>query len=174
MLYSLRVEITMSVLKPSNTYLIQVDSTRKNYTPSNFSNIPGEPIFAEDVLLHNRFVLDEESIKINQDFLKLKNNDYIIVYCNSLVPHSPNQIKFIYSIISKIGNKVILKIKKKLLRGYKLDHILSLVDEGKLSENMKYCGKPGFKIIQVEFSDLELLINYDPIIRSYHSTSWKT
>ena len=68
---------------------------------------------------------------------------------------------------------MVLKQSTKLQRGYTLDHIQSLIDEGKLSENFRKCGEKGFKIIQVQFSDLELIVNYDPIVRSYYSTSWK-
>ncbi len=164
----------MVVLKEGNTFLIQVDSTRKNYVPSNFANVTGEPIFAEDVLLHNRFKLDGESIKTNPDFHKVKSNDYILVFCNSLVPHSPNQIKFIFKVVNKLGNQIVLKIFTKLKRGYTLNHIKSLVEEGKLSKKMLNCGVAGFKICQVTFSDLELLINFDPLVRTYHSSSWKT
>lgn len=166
--------ITMGVLKRTNAFLIQVDSTRKNYVARNFINIPGNPIFAEDVLLHNRFNLDDESIKHNPDFKLIKNKDYIIVYCNSLVPHSPNQIKFIFEVLSKLGNQIVLKLFTKLNRGYPLDHIRSLVEEGKLSSKMMKCGTKGFKTGKIDFSDLELLINFDPIVRTYHSTSWKT
>ncbi len=164
----------MSVLKRTNAFLIQVDSTRKNFVPRNFINIPGNPIFAEDVLLHNRFSLDDESIKHNPDFMLIKNKDYIIVFCNSLVPHSPNQIKFIFEVLSKLGNQIVLKLFTKLNRGYPLDHIRSLVEEGKLSSKMMKCGTKGFKVEKIDFSDLELLINFDPIVRTYHSTSWKT
>ena len=164
----------MVVLKEANTFLIQVDSTRKNYVPSNFANVPGDPIFAEDVLLHNRFKLDGESIKVNPDFQKAKPNDYLLVFCNPLVPHSPNQIKFIFKVVNKLGNQMVLKIFTKLKRGYTLKHIKSLVDEGKLSKEMMNCGVKGFKICQVSFSDLELLVNFDPLIRTYHSSSWKT
>ena len=163
----------MSVLKKANVYLIQVDSTRKNYVPSQFLDIKGKPIFAEDVLLHNRFDLDDESIKHNPDFHNVKNNDYIVVYCNSLVPHSPNQIKFIFTVISKVGKKVVLKSHTKLNRGYPLNHIKSLVEEGKLSKQMLSCGVKGFKIGEIDFSDLELLVNFDPMVRTYYSSSWK-
>ena len=164
----------MSVLKRANAFLIQVDSTRKNFVPGRYNGTLGNPIFAEDVLLHNRFKLDAESIKNNQDFEKVQINDYIIVYCNSLVPHSPNQIKFIFVVVSKVGSQIVLRNYTKLNRGYSLEHIRSLIDEGKLSKKMDKCGVKGFKIGQVEFEDLELLINFDPIVRSYHSTSWKT
>lgn len=164
----------MSLLKRANAFLIQVDSTRKNYVPSKFNGTAGEPIFAEDVLLHNRFKIDAESIKNNQDYSKVKINDYIIVYCNSLVPHSPNQIKFIFKVVSKLRNQIVLKVHTKLNRGYSLPHIQSLIDEGQLSKKMNKCGTKGFKIGQVDFEDLELLINFDPIVRTYHSTSWKT
>ncbi|HUT79749.1 MAG TPA: hypothetical protein VMZ29_00995 [Candidatus Bathyarchaeia archaeon] len=163
----------MVVLKKANAFLIQVDSTRKNFVPRNFSGIPGEPIFAEDILLHNRFSLDEESIKINPDFSKIKANDYLVAYCNSLVPHSPNQIKFIFSVQTKIGNQLVVKLFTKLQRGYTLSHIESLIAEGKLSSKMAKCGSMGFKVGEINFSDLELLFNYDPIVRSYHSSSWK-
>jgi len=164
----------MVVLKEANTFLIQVDSTRKNYVPSNFAHIPGDPIFAEDVLLHNRFKLDGESIKANPDFHKVKSNDYILVFCNPLVPHSPNQIKFIFKVVNKLGNQIVLKSFTKLKRGYTLNHIKSLVEEGKLSKGMLKCGINGFKICQVNFLDLELLVNFDPLVRTYHSSSWKT
>jgi len=164
----------MVVLKEANTFLIQVDSTRKNYIPSNFASIPGEPIFAEDVLLHNRFKLDEESITLNPDFHKVSQNDYLLVFCNPLIPHSPNQIKFIFNVINKLGNQIVLKSFTKLNRGYTLKHIKSLVEEGKLTKEMLNCGTKGFKICQVNFSDLELLVNFDPLVRTYHSTSWKT
>ncbi|NHJ05879.1 MAG: hypothetical protein EAX90_13720 [Candidatus Heimdallarchaeota archaeon] len=164
----------MPLLKPANVFLIQVDSTRKNYVPRNFVDIKGEPIFAEDVLLHNRFSLDEESIINNPDFHKVKMNDYIVVFCNSLVPHSPNQVKFIFRVVNKLNGQIVLKIFTKLNRGYPLEHIKSLIEEGKLSTKMLNCGIKGFKIGQVEFSDLELLVNFDPIVRTYHSTSWKT
>ncbi len=164
----------MNLLKRTNAFLIQVDSTRKNYVPSKFNETLGKPIFAEDVLLHNRFKIDAESMKNNQDYEKVKINDYFIVYCNSLVPHSPNQIKFIFKVVSKLGNQIVLRIHTKLSRGYSLNHIHSLIDEGKLSKKMNQCGIKGFKIGQVDFEDLELLINFDPIVRSYHSTSWKT
>ncbi|MBN1330843.1 MAG: hypothetical protein JXA54_15325 [Candidatus Heimdallarchaeota archaeon] len=163
----------MVVLKKANAFLIQVDSTRKNYIPRNFSNILGEPIFAEDILLHNRFTLDEKSIEINSDFSIVKTNDYLVAFCNSLVPHSPNQIKFIFNVQSKIGNQLVVKLFTKLQRGYSLSHIESLIAEGKLSSKMSKCGTKGFKIGQIEFSDLELLFNYDPIVRTYHSSSWK-
>ncbi|MBK5114111.1 MAG: hypothetical protein KGD59_12250 [Candidatus Heimdallarchaeota archaeon] len=163
----------MVVLREANTFLIQVDSTRKNYLPSNFTNIPGEPIFAEDVLLHNRFKLDEESITNNPDFHKVNTDNYLLVFCNSLVPHSPNQIKFIFKVVNKLGNQMVLKLFTKLKRGYTLNHIKSLVEEGKLSKEMLNCGTKGFKVCQVNFSDLELLVNFDPLVRTYHSTSWK-
>ena len=161
------------VLRPADAFLLQVDSTRKNYVPSKFADIPGKPIFAEDVLLHNRFTIDDESLKLHPDFKKLKVKDYVIVFCNSLVPHSPNQIKFIFQVAAKIGKQVILKVYTKLNRGYTLEHLRSLIDEGKLSRQMNSCGVRGFKISQVEYSDLELLVNFDPIVRTYHSTSWK-
>jgi len=164
----------MNLLKRADAFLIQVDSTRKNYVPSKFNGTVGTPIFAEDVLLHSRFKIDAVSIKNNPDYEKVKINDYFIVYCNSLVPHSPNQIKFIFKVVSKVGNQIVLKLHTKLNRGYSLDHIHSLVAEGKLTKEMNKCGTKGFKICQVDFEDLELLVNFDPIIRSYHSTSWKT
>ena len=164
----------MSLLKKANAFLIQVDSTRKNFVPSRYNGTLGKPIFAEDVLLHNRFKLDAESKETHPDFDKVKIKDYIIVYCNSLVPHSPNQIKFIFTVVSKLGNQIVLRIHTKLNRGYSLEHIQSLIGEGKLSNKMNKCGVKGFKIGQVDFEDLELLINFDPIVRSYHSTSWKT
>lgn len=164
----------MPILKPANVFLIQVDSTRKNYNPRTYVKEKGEPIFAEDVLLHNRFSLDEESIRYNPDFHKVKVNDYFVIYCNSLVPHSPNQIKFIFKVASNLNNQFVLKIFTKLNRGYPLDHIKSLVEEGKLSRKMLKCGSNGFKIGQIDFSDLELLVNFDPIVRTYHSSSWKT
>ncbi|MFW9924539.1 MAG: hypothetical protein ACFFDW_14745, partial [Candidatus Thorarchaeota archaeon] len=127
----------MSLLKKAQAFLIQVDSTRKNYVPSQTYDLKGTPIFAEDVLLHNRFVLDEQSIANNPDFHQLKTNDYVIVYCNSLIPHSPNQIKFIFKVVNKFDSQVVLKIFKKLNRGYSLEHITSLVDEGKLTIKMR-------------------------------------
>ena len=50
----------MVVLKEANVFLVYVESTRKNKMRSKISNLPGNPIFAEDILLHNRFLLDEE------------------------------------------------------------------------------------------------------------------
>ena len=164
----------MVVLTKANTFLIQVDSTRKNYVPSRYANIPGDPIFAEDVLLHNRFKLDEESITLNPDFHKVSPNDYLLVFCNPLVPHSPNQIKFIFKVVNKLGNQIVLKSFTKLKRGYTLKHIKSLVEEGKLTKEMLKCGTKGFKICQVNFSNLELLVNFDPLVRTYHASSWKT
>ncbi|NHJ48192.1 MAG: hypothetical protein FK733_10435 [Asgard group archaeon] len=138
------------------------------------SKMPGNPIVAEDVLLHNRFTLDEESIKHNPDFHKVKVNDYLVVFCSSLVPHSPNQIKFIFLVSSKINNQFVLKNIKKLARGYNAAHIVSLVEEGKLSKKLLQCETVSHKICQIDYSDLELIINFDPIVRTYHSTSWKT
>lgn len=163
----------MSVLKKANAYLIQVDSTRKNYVPSQVLNSKESPIFAEDILLHNRFTLNQQTAKNNTEFNNIKKGDYLVVYCNSLVPHSPNQIKFIFTVINRFDNIITLKIHTKLNRGYPLDHIYSLVDEGKLSPKMRNCGKTGFKLCQIPFDDVELLINFDPIVRTYHSTSWK-
>ena len=163
----------MVILREANTFLAKVDSTRKNYVPRNFSQSKGKPIFAEDILLHNRFTLDNESISINPDFHKTKVGDYLVVFCNSLVPHSPNQIKFIFKIATTIGNQMVLKPFTKLKMGYTLEHLTSLVEEGKLSRNLLNCNKDGFKIGQIDFADLELLVNYDPLIRTYHSTSWK-
>ncbi|MHA1212557.1 MAG: hypothetical protein ACTSSH_08855, partial [Candidatus Heimdallarchaeota archaeon] len=143
------------------------------YVPKTFSKVPGKPIFAEDILLHNRFALDAKSIEINPDYNLVSVKDYLVVYCNSLVPHSPNQIKFIFNVISKIGNQLVLKLFTKLRRGYSLPHIISLVEEGKLSSKMTKCGVDGFKIGQIDYADLELIINYDPIVRTYQSSSWK-
>ncbi|NHK32703.1 MAG: hypothetical protein FK730_15240 [Asgard group archaeon] len=163
----------MVVLKKANVFLVYVESTRKNKMRTKISNMPGNPIFAEDVLLHNRFILDEESINVNPDFFQVKISDYMVVFCSSLVPHSPNQIKFIFQIKSKIGNQFVLKQVHKLARGYTADHIKSLVEEGKLSQELSHCYKADLKICMIKFSDLELLINYDPLIRTYHSSSWK-
>jgi hypothetical protein len=162
----------MVVLQQAKVFLIYVESTRKSRFRLK-NKMPGEPIFAEDVLLHNRFSLDVESINHNPDYSKIEVNDYFIVYCSSLVPHSPNQIKFIFQVSSKVNNQFVVKLVKKLNRGYSLKHIISLVDEGKLTKNFHLCNEAKQKICQIEFSDLELLINYDPIVRTYHSTSWK-
>lgn len=164
----------MVILKEANVFLIYVESTRKNEKRTRISDMPGNPIYAEDVLLHNRFILDNDSIDVNPDFHQVKINDYIVVFCSSLVPHSPNQIKFIFQIKSKIGSQFVLKQVHKLARGYTADHVKSLVDEGKLSKELSHCYKTDLKICMIKFTDLELLIYYDPIIRTYHSTSWKT
>ena len=68
---------------------------------------------------------------------------------------------------------MVLKSHTRLNRGYSLDHIKSLVEEGKLSKKMLQCGVKGFKIGEIDYSDLELLVNFDPIVRTYHSSSWK-
>ncbi|NHJ38955.1 MAG: hypothetical protein FK731_02900 [Asgard group archaeon] len=164
----------MVLLKEANVFLIYVESTRKNEKRAKISNMPGNPIYAEDILLHNRFVLDDESIKVNPDYHLININDYLVVFCSSLVPHSPNQIKFIFKIKSKVGNQFVLKQFHKLGRGYTAEHIKSLVEEGKLSSELSHCYKADLKICKIKFKDLELLINYDPIIRTYHSSSWKT
>lgn len=138
------------------------------------TNTSGKPIYAEDVLLHSRLKLSKEDFREHPEFKKVKKNDYLIAYCTPLVPHSPNQIKFIFRVVSKIKNLFVLKTYTKLRRGYSLEHIHSLVEEGQLSKKMLHAGKQGFHICQVPFSDLELLVNYDPIVRSYHSSSWKS
>jgi len=163
----------MVILKQADAFLIKVDSTRKNYSRFKFDNQFGLPIFAEDVLLHNRFTLDTTSIQHNPDFSLVKQEDYIVVYCNALIPHSPNQIKFIFQVKTKIGNQVALKPFTTLKRGYPFAHIESLVEEGKLSPAFLNCKKEGYKIGKIAYSDLELLVNFDPLVRSYHSSSWK-
>ncbi|MFX1537154.1 MAG: hypothetical protein ACFFDI_23335 [Promethearchaeota archaeon] len=164
----------MAILKKANVFLIRVDTSRKNYVPSKFPDTPGKPIFAEDVILHNRYKLDNPDHEMLAEFQRVKNGDYLIVFCSSLVPACPNQIKYIFTVASKIQNQLVLKIHTRLHRGYTLDHVRSLVEEGKLSRKMLNCEVKGFKICEVEFSDLELLVNYDPIVRTYHSSSWKT
>lgn len=163
----------MVVLKKADAFLIKVDSTRKNYSRAKFDNRHGLPIFAEDVLLHNRFTLDNLALQHNSDFHEVKINDYIVVYCNALIPHSPDQIKFIFQVASKIGNQIVLKPFTTLKWGYTFPHIRSLVEEGKLSRELLNCKKATFRIGRIAYSDLELLVNFDPIVRTYHSSSWK-
>ncbi|MEA2070300.1 MAG: hypothetical protein U9O98_03325 [Asgard group archaeon] len=165
----------MPLLTKADAYLIKVDSSRKNYVPSKTPVIPKNPIFAEDVILHNRFILPKNEITKNPDFKKVQQNDYIVVFCSSLVPHSPKQIKFIYRVKSKIQNKIILKKFTKLQRGYSFKHLVALCKEGQLSSNLqKALTEEEHKITQIQYSDVELLVNFDPIVRTYHSSSWKT
>ena len=163
----------MVVLTKAGVFLLHVDCTKKTYVPSQSLNISEKPIFAEDVLLHNLFTLDKDSLNKYPDYSLIQKNDYIIVFCGPLVPHSPNQIKFIFKVKNKLGSQIVLFPFLKLNRGYKLEHIKSLIAEGKLTQKMLNCGNFHIKISRVDFSDLELLVNYDPIVRTYYSSSWK-
>jgi hypothetical protein len=163
----------LPLLKKANVFLIQVDSTRKNYHPPRTVQSALQPIFAEDILLHHRLKIVNPNKEEKKVLKKVQENDYIVVFCNQLVPHSPNQIKFIYTVTSIINNQIVLKVYTSLNRGYPLDHLHDLVAEGKLSPEMGKIGEGKKRIWEIAFSDLELLINYDPIVRTYSSTSWK-
>jgi hypothetical protein len=162
----------MVILNKANVFLIQAESTRKHLVASKVRTRDGF-VLAEDILLHNRFTITKALNKKHPEFNQMEKGDYVVVYCNSPVPHSPNQIKFVYQLKNKLNRTFVLTTVQKLRRGYILSHLQSLVEEGKLSRAISNCGENGFVITQISFSDLELIINYDPLVRTYSSSSWK-
>jgi hypothetical protein len=148
--------------KEPKVFLIQISGERCERDPEG-EYYTGAKRWVDEIFEHNKYINEgwTESTK-DQDFGKAEAGDIVLVYCTSSVEECPKQIRYIYRVLDKprrheLGMKLLVKLRRRL----GLTTIKSMVRDGKLSQKMKNCGRQGFNICQVEYSDYEAIINWD-------------
>lgn len=167
-----------------NVFLIQ-----KSAAPAEHEHITFEDrTYAGEVLEH-KYYMHTSWYKRgrDKDFGKVREGDLTLVYFTGNVERYPKQISHIYEVkkrepipedqveeglregriseerAEELRSKphvLRLKLHKKLIPGVKLSRIKKGVTEGELSEGMKKCGKVGFNICEVKYSDYEKILDW--------------